>query len=108
MGVIEGMLRRPCSIYQHETDLVVADLAGRVTILDAEDKLVTHLGDQPDPKLRARNGIPKSKWRAGEFVSPHGAAWDADGNLYVMDWLRPGRVTKLRRVRAESRPAKKK
>lgn len=99
LHVVEGMLRRPCNVHQHGEHLVVADLAGRVTILDGENKLVCHLGDNPDPKKRAKNGIAMADWRDGEFLSPHGACWDAAGNIYVVDWNRHGRVSKLRRLR---------
>jgi hypothetical protein len=33
---------------------------------------------------------------AGVFNSPHSLAVDADGNLYVSEWLIGGRYTKLR------------
>ncbi len=96
LGVIEGMLRRPCKIQQRGEYLVVPDLAGRVTILDGDDSLVAHLGDNPDPARRANNGVSRDDWLDGEFLAPHSAAWDAAGNLYVMDWNRHGRITKLR------------
>ena len=99
LGVVSGMLRRPCGMHQHGSDLVVADLAGRVTLLDAENKLICHLGDQPNPKLRANNGVPREEWKDGEFLAPHAARFDAAGDLYVMDWLAQGRVTKLALVR---------
>ena len=76
-----------------------ADLAGRVTLLDAQLGLVGHLGDNPDPNKRAHNDIPVEDWRDGEFVSPHCANWDSQGNLYVTDWLSAGRITKLARVK---------
>ncbi len=98
LGVVQGMLRRPCHAFQHGDALVVADLAGRVTLLDSENELIAHLGENTDPELWAKNNVPENKWRAGEFISPHSACWDAAGNLYVMDWVRAGRVTKLRRV----------
>ncbi|HEX9795207.1 MAG TPA: hypothetical protein VGC54_14580 [Planctomycetota bacterium] len=98
LGMLDHDLRRPCHAHQHGSDLVVADLAGRVSIFDAEDKLVTHLGDQPDPAKRANNGVARELWQTGEFISPHCAHWDASGDLYVMDWLSAGRLTKLRRV----------
>lgn len=97
LGVIEGMLRRPCKIQQRGEYLVIPDLAGRVTILDGANELVTQLGDNPDPARRANNGVPMADWRDGEFLAPHSAAWDAHGNLYVMDWNQHGRITKLRR-----------
>lgn len=98
LGVVEGMLRRPCKVRLAGDDLVIPDLAGRVTILDGEDRLVTHLGDNPDPALRAVNGVPRESWQPGEFLAPHGAGWDADGNLYVVDWNFLGRVTRLQRL----------
>jgi len=96
--IVTGMLRRPCHVHHSGDDLVVADLAGRVTILDGKNELVTHLGDNPDPALRAQNGVPREKWKDGEFISPHCACFDSKGDLYVQDWLALGRVTKLERV----------
>jgi DNA-binding beta-propeller fold protein YncE len=99
LRVVEGDLRLPSNFGQRGPDLAIADLEGRVTILDADFKVITHLGDNPDPKKRAQNGVPSSEWRAGEFIAPHCARWDADGNLYVMDWLAEGRVSKLKRLK---------
>lgn len=99
LGMIEGELRRPCNIDQREGDIVVADLAGRVSIFDKDDKLIVHLGDNPDEKKRAQNGVPREQWVDGQFISPHCARWDSQGNLYVMDWLSAGRVSKLKRVK---------
>jgi len=99
LGVIDGIFRRPCNISVHGTDLAVADLAGRVTIINGKNELVCHLGDNPDPKKRARNGIPRDQWQDGQFLSPHGVAFDAQGNLYVADWNFLGRVTKLKRLK---------
>ncbi len=92
-------LRRPCKVFQQGDFLVVPDLAGRVTILGPKNELVAHLGDQPDPARRARNDVDREHWKDGEFLSPHSAAWDRDGNLYVMDWNFRGRISKLERVR---------
>ncbi|TAJ18229.1 MAG: hypothetical protein EPO68_08235 [Planctomycetota bacterium] len=96
--VIGGDLRRPCTVQQRGDDLLVADLAGRVTILGKDNQVIAHLCDQPDPNKRAQNGIPREQWMEGEFISPHCARWDAKGNLYVMDWLQQGRLTRLERV----------
>jgi mono/diheme cytochrome c family protein len=98
LGVVEGMLRRPCKIQQQGEHLVIPDLAGRVTILDGQDELVAHLGDNPDPGLRAKNDVDREAWIDGEFLAPHSATWDARGDLYVMDWNLHGRITRLRRV----------
>jgi hypothetical protein len=97
-AVLAGHVRRPCNVYVRGDDAVVADLQGRVTVFDKEWKVIAHLGDNPDRSQWANNGVPKEKWRDGVFVAPHGAAWDAQGDLYVLDWLAAGRVSTLRRL----------
>ena len=32
------------------------------------------------------------------FISPHSACWDKDGNIYVVEWVNDGRITKLRHI----------
>jgi hypothetical protein len=93
-------LRDPCHFDQQGTDLLIPDLKGRVTIFDKDDKLVVHLGDNPDPSKRRNNGVPKDALTPGDFCTPHGAIWDRAGNIYVTEWLKYGRVTKLRKVSA--------
>jgi DNA-binding beta-propeller fold protein YncE len=99
LGVVATDLRRPCHMHQRGGELVVADLAGRITLLDAKNKVTAHLGDNPDPALRAQYGVPREKWRDGEFLAPHCATFDAQGNVYVVDWNHLGRVTKLARAK---------
>ncbi len=98
LGVVDG-LRRPCKAMFHGDDLVVPDLQGRVTILDREYHVVAQLGDNPDAAKRANYEVPPAQWKDGEFTAPHGAAWDSMGNLYVEDWNRTGRISKLQRVK---------
>jgi len=88
-------LRHPCHFDVRGDLLLVPDLKGRVSLFDKANKLVTHLGDNPDPKQWAGNGVPKDQWKDGAFIAPHGACFDADGNIFVAEWVRPGRVTKL-------------
>lgn len=94
-------LRRPCNVWPWgDRGLVVADLAGRISFLDAKDHVIGHLGDNPDPALRAQNHVAKDKWRDGEFLSPHSVCVDAQGAIYVMDWNSLGRLTRLAPVAA--------
>ena len=83
---------------QFGSGLEVADFGRRVTILDKNNKLITHLGENPDPEKWAKNGVPRADWMDGQFISPHSACWDSKGDLYVMDWLALGRISKLRRL----------
>ncbi|MFN6202538.1 MAG: twin-arginine translocation signal domain-containing protein [Acidobacteriota bacterium] len=98
-GVAGDLLRLPATLSQRGTDLVIGDLAGRLTILDKNDRLVTHLGDNVDPKKRATNKLPSTDWLDGQFIAPHGVSWDRQGNLYVEEWMAIGRIVKLKRVK---------
>jgi len=90
-----GLLRRPCHLQFTGELAVVADLAGRVTLLDRELRLVAHLGDHPDPAQRARYDVPREAWVAGAFCAPHCARIGPKGEIYVMDWNASGRLTRL-------------
>jgi hypothetical protein len=93
-----GILRRPCHFHIRGTDMLIPDLRGRITILDKDNKAVAELFDNANPKYRANNGVPKNEWADGQFICPHGAIWDSKGDIYVVEWVGPGRVTKLRHV----------
>ncbi|MEM7386456.1 MAG: hypothetical protein AAF514_16060, partial [Verrucomicrobiota bacterium] len=80
-------------------DLVaVAELEGRVTILNRENLPIAFLGDNPDRAQWAKNPVPISDWKEGVFTAPHGCCYDRAGNLYVMDWNRSGRISRLDRL----------
>ena len=98
LSFVKDELRHPCHFDQRNGELLIPDLSGRVTIFDKNNKLVVHLGDNPDKSQWEGNGLPQNKWVDGVFIAPHGACWDKDGNIYVAEWLRPGRVTKLKKV----------
>ncbi|MBI5758563.1 MAG: twin-arginine translocation signal domain-containing protein [Planctomycetales bacterium] len=84
--------------------LLVPDLHARVTLLGKDNKVIAHLGYDPDwtkqvlgdGKFPVR-GNP-SLWQNGRFVHPHDACYDKDGNIFVVEWVPTGRVTKLRKV----------
>jgi len=46
-------------------------------------------------KLRERE---RSAFVPGRFVCPHGACFDHKGNIFVVEWVEVGRVTKLQKV----------
>lgn len=98
--IVDDELRAPCHFSQRGDDLLIPDLQGRVTIFGKDNKLITHLGDNPKPKQWANNGVKKADTTPGFFCTPHGATWDNSGNAYIVEWLPYGRVTKLKRVTA--------
>lgn len=103
IAVLQEGLRRPCSVHIRGDTVAIAELEGRVTILDRENKVVCHLGDNPDKGQWARKPIPPDRWKEGVFTAPHAVCWDRDGNLFVMDWNTHGRISKLRRIKAGGR-----
>jgi len=91
--------RLPCHFDERQGLVVVPDLHGRVTLMDRGNALVAHLGDSNAPMwnnpLRTE---PRDRFIAGQFICPHGACFDADGNIFVVEWVEVGRVTKLRKA----------
>ena len=97
-GTENDFLRLPSSLNFRDNELVIGDLRGRLTILDKDNKLITHLGDSGDPKKQGSNRITRDQWVDGQFIAPHGATWDRQGNLFVSEWSLDGRLEKLKRL----------
>jgi hypothetical protein len=95
---VEKDLRLPSKVVTRGKDLLVVDLDGRVTVFDETYEVLAQLGDNPNLEQRGKYPIPPSDWKDGEFIAPHGAAWDSKGNMYVAEWNAFGRINKLVRV----------
>lgn len=92
-------LRFPCHFYQYKDEMYIPDLHGRVTVFDKNNKLIVHLGDDPGVEKRAGfPNFPHDQRIAGKFISPHSACVDRSGNVYVVEFVNDGRVTKLKKV----------
>jgi hypothetical protein len=96
--VVTTGLRRPCALSIRGDYAAVAELEGRVVIVDKAGKVVATLGDNPDQKQWAQFKLAPEFWKDGIFIAPHGVSFDNDGNLFVQDWNFMGRLTKLRRA----------
>jgi hypothetical protein len=82
-------------------ELLVPDLHARVSIFDAKDEPIVHLGYDPAwteevTKMKIRTN--PASWPEGRFVHPHDACYDAHGNLFVAEWVVPGRISWLKKV----------
>lgn len=91
----------PCSLSIQGDYVAVPDLRGRLSILDKQNVIVGVLGYNADTKRGNQYRIPQSQWIDGVFNGTHGSTWDADGNLYVLDWNVDGRIRKLVRVKRQ-------
>ena len=91
--------RLPGHFDERQGLVVIPDLHGRVTLMDKTNALVAQLGDSNDPNwnnpLRRE---ARDKFIPGQFICPHGACFDHNGNIFVVEWVEVGRVTKLRKV----------
>jgi sugar lactone lactonase YvrE len=92
-------LNSPCGFVHRDGIVYCPELNGRLAIIDADDKLITYLGEQPGiEKVKGWPNLPAEQIIPGKFNSPHGMAVAANGDLYVGEWIVGGRVTKLARV----------
>lgn len=87
----------PCHFDTFGGELLVPDLAARVTIMDKNNQVIVHLGEGSDDWAKRRE-MSRENFLPGKFVCPHGACYDAAGNIFVVEWVEIGRVTKLRKV----------
>jgi hypothetical protein len=97
---ILGTSKMPCYLHERYGDVVIADLLSKVIILDRKNQVVAGLGEDEYSKQdwsTVRNQAPGT-FVPGRFVCPHGACFDHEGNIFVVEWVEAGRVTKLRRV----------
>ena len=97
---IVGTSKMPCYLHEHNGNVVIADLLSKVIILDRQNAVVASLGDQEYSNqdwTTVRNQAPGT-FVPGRFVCPHGACFDHAGNIFVVEWVESGRVTKLRRL----------
>ncbi len=99
LGFLSGT-NLPCTFdFNKQGVVVVPDLGARVTLLDAQNRVIEHLGDDSERHDWERvRKLDRSAFTPGKFVCPHGACFDHKGNIFVVEWVEVGRVSKLRRV----------
>jgi hypothetical protein len=100
---LEGFIL-PANIDSQGELLLVPDLSARITLLDARDQVIAHLGEDPDwrahvlkDNMKLRSS-PREEWVPGKFLHPHDACFDRAGNIFVAEWVHTGRITRLRKL----------
>lgn len=89
----------PCHFgFARNGDVVVPDLFARVTLLDRNNQLIAQLGDDGQSPYMETRKMTRDHFKPGKFVCPHGACFDHAGNIFVVEWVEVGRVTKLQKV----------
>ena len=89
----------PCYFSERNGEFVIPDLGARVTLMDRQNQVIANLGD--DSAANTWKDLRKQTrdhFTPGKFVCPHGACFDHSGNIFVVEWVEVGRVSKLRKV----------
>ncbi len=95
LGLYTSDVSRPCVPTFNGDTCYVAELNGRVSVFDQEGKLLTRLGENQRKDQQANFKLEKADWSPGIFSAPHGLGFAANGSLYVQDWNKWGRVSRL-------------
>jgi hypothetical protein len=85
-------LRRPSSADFHGELMCVAEIAGRVSVWDKDGKQVADLGANDTQGQTNTPKVEPKDWRQGVVTSPHGIAFDNEGNILETEWNVFGRV----------------
>lgn len=95
----QDFLTSPCCFAHRNGIVYVPELNARLSILDDHDNLVTRFGENEAAcKSQCWPNLPASQILPGKFNSPHGVAVDSLGNVFMVEWILGGRITKLAKI----------
>ena len=97
LGFVGGT-NLPCHFHEHKGVVVLPDLGARVTLLDRNNQVITHLGDDSQSNWNETRLLTRDRFQPGKFIAPHGAWFDHEGNIFVAEFVEIGRISKLRRI----------
>jgi hypothetical protein len=101
LDFILGTTKMPCHFDERKGDVVIPDLWSKVVILDSSNRVAASLGNgdySTQQGWRTAREQARDTFIPGRFLCPHGACFDHQGNIFVVEWVEVGRVTKLRKV----------
>ena len=93
IGEYASGLRRPSAVDFYDDKVAVAEIFGRVSILDKEGKLIKVVSD--NAKIKGGNNWPVEVWEKGLVITPHGICFDKDGNLLISEFNKFGRIVRF-------------
>jgi hypothetical protein len=96
LGVVARDLLLPAAIAISGDHAIVGELGGRVTLLDKAGAVAGRLGANTGEGV-GTNKLPPEHWKTGLFLSPHGVALNARGDLFVSEFSAFGRVHRFNR-----------
>jgi hypothetical protein len=89
----------PANIDILDNLMLVPELKARVTLHNEKNEVVARLGEAVERlgSVKDLRGKP-DQWKNGQFVHPHDACFDKEGNIFVAEWVNTGRISKLNRL----------
>lgn len=91
LSVVKEM-KRPAAVAVFGEWAAIAEIEGRVSLLDKEGNIVMTLGANDLKEQTATNKVKPADWRTGILTAPHGLDFDSQGNLFVTEFNLYGRV----------------
>ena len=89
----------PANIDIYKNIMMIPELKARITLLDENNKIVGRLGEAVERVNSVKDLRRKPElWIDGQFVHPHDACFDSEGNIFVAEWVQTGRITKLTHI----------
>ena len=93
LNVVKEM-KRPAAVAVHGDLAAIAEIEGRISLLDKEGNTVLLLGANDVKAQTATNQVKPADWRIGILTAPHGVDFDSQGNLFVTEFNVYGRVVR--------------
>ncbi len=92
----EAGMRRPADVDIRGEYAVVAEIEGRVILMDRDGITVASLLENPNKKQWATNSVPSEQLHDIWFTAPHGIKFGSQGEIYVTEFNKAGRVIALK------------
>jgi hypothetical protein len=96
LGVAASNLLAPAAVAVHGDYVAVAELRGRVTLLDKVGSIVSTLSSNTTADEIGNNRTEPAKWKPGIANAPHGITFDEQANIYVSEFSLFGRLHKFK------------
>lgn len=92
-----GFFQHPNGFDFYQERMLVSELFGRVMVLDGNNQTMEIIGEQTHARdLPGWPDVNRAELlKPGFFNSPHHACWGPEGEIYVVEWIKGGRVTRL-------------
>ena len=88
-------LRRPSAVDFYGDLAAVAEISGRVSLINKLGKTVKTLGTNDTKSEINTNRTKPEKWQKGLLTSPHGITFDHNGDIFITEWNRWGRIVRF-------------